>query len=175
MALNNTDGMYPLLVDLPTTARQRRLTVAVMVIVLVAFAVLVPFSGIPLVELNAFFPSLDAIVFVTDLITAVLLFSQFSVSRSLSLFALAIGYLFTAMIVIPHALTFAGAFTPAGLLGAGIQTGSWLFLFWHFGFAAALLAYTALRKQRVTNSASDTRRDLLSAARWRAYLPWYAA
>jgi len=156
MALNSTDGMYPLLVDLPTTARQQRLTVAVMAIVLVAFAVLAPFSGIPLVELNAFFPSLDAIVFVTDLITAVLLFSQFSVSRSLSLFALAIGYLFTAMIVVPHALTFAGAFTPAGLLGAGIQTGSWLFLFWHFGFAAALLAYTALRKQRVANSASDT-------------------
>ena len=42
------------------------------------------------------FPSLDAIVFVTDLVTAVLLFAQYSISRSRSLFALATGYLFTA-------------------------------------------------------------------------------
>ena len=56
-------------------------------------------------------------------------------------------YLFTAFIVVPHALTFAGAFTPAGLLGAGIQTGSWLFIFWHLGFAAGLLAYAVLREE----------------------------
>ena len=35
--------------------------------------------GRPLVELNAFFPSLDAIVFVTDLITSALLFARFSI------------------------------------------------------------------------------------------------
>jgi signal transduction histidine kinase len=78
------------------------------------------------------------------LITSVLLFAQFSISRSPSLLVLANGYLFTALIVIPHALTFSGAFSPTGLLGAGIQTGSWLFIFWHVGFAAALLAYAVL-------------------------------
>jgi signal transduction histidine kinase len=86
-------------------------------------------------------------VLVTDLITAVLLLTQFSFSRSGPLLVLAIGYLFTTLIVIPHALTFAGAFSPSGLLGAGIQTGSWLYIFWHLGFAAALLAYAALRKR----------------------------
>ena len=69
-------------------------------------------------------------------------------SRSRALFALATGYLFTAFIVVPHALTFAGAFTQAGLLGAGIQTGSWLFIFWHIGFAAGLLAYAGLREEK---------------------------
>ena len=63
-----------------------------------------------------------------------------------ALLALACGYLFTALIVIPHALTFAGAFSPHGLLGAGLQTGSWLFIFWHIGFAAALLAYGVLKR-----------------------------
>ena len=91
-----------------------------------------------LAELNAFFPSLDAIVFVSDLITATLLYAQFSISRSRALLALATGYLFTALIVIPHALTFAGAFSPIGLLGANIETGSWLFIFWHIGFSVAL-------------------------------------
>ena len=133
--------------DLPPTRSQTRWALAVTAIVLAGFAAVVPIAGRPMVELNAFFPSLDAIVFVTDLVTAVLLYAQFSVSRSRALFALATGYLFTALVVIPHALTFAGAFSPTGLLGANIQTGSWLFIFWHIGFAAALLAYAVLREE----------------------------
>ena len=119
---------------------------------LAGFAAVVPVATHPLVELNALFPSLDAIVFVSDLVTAVLLYTQFSVSRSRALLALATGYLFTAFIVIPHALTFAGAFSPTGLLGANIQTGSWLFIFWHIGFGAALLAYAVLREARLAGS-----------------------
>ena len=132
--------------ELTPTARQNWSAVALMGFVLVVFGALVPVATAPAAQLNALFPSLDAIVLITDLITAVLLFSQFSISRSPSLVALAGGYLFTALIVIPHALTFAGAFSPSGLLHANNQTGSWLFIFWHFGFAAALLAYAILRK-----------------------------
>ena len=96
--------------DLPPTPVQTRRALAVTAVVLAAFAAVVPIAGRPLAELNAFFPSLDAIVFVSDLITATLLYAQFSISRSRALLALATGYLFTALIVIPHALTFAGAF-----------------------------------------------------------------
>ena len=114
----------------------------------VAFALVAPFSRRQAAALNAFFPSLDAIVLVTDLITAVLLYAQFSISRSRSSLILASGYFFTALIVIPHALTFSGAFSPTGLFGAGLQTGSWLFIFWHIGFAAALLAYAISKDMR---------------------------
>ena len=133
--------------ELPPTTRQIWSAVALIGFVLVVFGALVPAAAKPAAQLNAFFPSLDAVVLITDLITAVLLFTQFSISRSPSLLALAGGYLFTALIVIPHALTFAGAFSPTGLLGANNQTGSWLFIFWHFGFGAALLAYAILRKR----------------------------
>ena len=57
---------------------------------------------------------------------------------------LASGYLFSALIVIPHALTFPGAFSPSGLLGAGLQTTAWLYWFWHIGFPASLLLYACL-------------------------------
>ena len=147
MARSETDGADTWLGGLPPTSRQSWSAVAVAAVALVAFGAVAPFAGRPLAELNAFFPSLDAIVFVTDLITSVLLFAQFSISRSRALLVLANGYLFTALIVIPHALTFSGAFSPTGLLGAGIQTGSWLFIFWHVGFAAALLAYAVLGKK----------------------------
>jgi signal transduction histidine kinase len=148
MALGETDGADTWLVDLPPTARQSRLVAAVAAAAIIAFGAVIPFAGRPLVQFNALFPSLDAIVFIIDLITSVLLFAQFSISRSRLLLVLANGYLFTALIVIPHALTFAGAFSPTGLLGANIQTGSWLFIFWHLGFAVSLLVYALLRGEK---------------------------
>jgi signal transduction histidine kinase len=155
VAKSEIDGTSTWLAELPPTARQSRSTIAVAAVALVAFGAVAPFAGRPLAELNIFFPSLDAIVFVTDLVTSVLLFAQFSISRSRSLFVLASGYLFTALIVIPHALTFAGAFSRDGLLDANIQTGSWLFIFWHVGFAAALLAYAVLRDEKPEKPISD--------------------
>jgi signal transduction histidine kinase len=139
-----SDRSAPWPSDLPPTAFQTWFAIAVAAVALVAFIAIAPFAGMPLRSLNIFFPLLDAIVFVTDLITAVLLFSQFSIAGSRPLLALASGYFFSAIIVVPHALTFSGAFSATGLLGANIQTGSWLFIFWHIGFAAALMAYALL-------------------------------
>jgi Membrane-associated sensor, integral membrane domain len=143
---NEEDDAELWLVDLKPTARQNWSAIAVAAVVVIGFVIAAPFARKPLAELNAFFPSLDAIVFVTDLITAVLLYALFSISHSRALLALASGYLFTALIVVPHALTFAGAFSATGLFNAGIQTGSYLFIFWHIGFGLALLWYAILRK-----------------------------
>jgi signal transduction histidine kinase len=146
MSADQTGGIW--LTELPPTRGHNRAVIIVVIAMVIGFAAVAPISGRPQVELNALFPSLDAIVFVTDLVTAALLFGQFHISRSRAVLALAVGYLFTALIVVPHALTFAGALTPSGLLGANIQTGSWLFIFWHLGFSAALLVYAMLRHQR---------------------------
>ena len=145
------------LLDLPPTPRQERWALAVAAVSLAGFAAIVPIADRPLTELNECFPVLDTIVFVSDLVTAVLLYAQFSISRLRALLALAAGYLFTALIVIPHALTFAGAFSPTGLLGANIQTGSWLFIFWHIGFSAGLLAYAVLREEWLATHVSQVR------------------
>jgi len=147
---------YQWLAEVPPTPRQSWSALFVAAAALVGFGFTAPFSGRPLGELNALFPSLDAIVFVTELITAALLFAQFSIHGSRALFALASGYLFTALIVIPHALTFKGAFSPTGLLGAGDQTGSWLFIFWHVGFGVGLLTYALLRKRDRSDPVSET-------------------
>ena len=144
---NETNAGSTWVLDLQPSRQQTFAAFAVAGFALAGFLIVLPFAGKPFVRLNAFFPSLDAIVFVTDFVTAVLLFTQFSISRARSLLALASGYLFTALIVIPHALTFSGAFSSNGLLGANIQTGSWLFIFWHLGFGTGLLAYALLREK----------------------------
>ena len=78
-----------------------------------------------------------AVMLITELVTAILLYTQFAILRSRAILVLASGYLFTALIVMAYTLTFPRAFAPAGLLGAGLQTAGWLHIIWHFVFPAS--------------------------------------
>jgi signal transduction histidine kinase len=125
---------------------QRRLALAVVLILLVAFFIMVgPLSTIQLARIDAFVPVYATAIFVNDAIVAVLLFAQFSILRSRALLVIASGYLFTALAVIPWMLTFPGVFAPGGLLGAGPQSTSWLYILWHAGFPVFVIAYALLK------------------------------
>jgi len=131
--------------DLTATSRQRRLVWGIAALQLLAFAIVVPFAATPWRRYDAFIPAMEGIIFVNDLITAILLFAQYALRPSYAILILASGYLFTALIVIPHALTYPFAFAPTGLLGAGLQSTTWLYNFWHLGAPAAILAYACLK------------------------------
>ena len=136
------------LLNLPPTRQQTRLAVAVAACQLAIIALLVPFAGVPLGQMNGFIPVVEGIVFVTDLVTSVLLFSQFATHRLNALLVLACGYLSSALIIIPHALSFPDAFSPIRLPGAGLQTTPWLYWFWHVPFVTALLGYGVMRSEK---------------------------
>ncbi len=138
------------LINLQPTSSQNRSALVAVSLVFIAVAGVAPFAATPLPRFSAFIPFLNATILVTDLITAILLFAQFSISRSRALLVLGGGYLFSALIVIPHALTFPGAFSPTGLLGAGLQTTAWLYIAWHLGFPVALLIYAFLKDEERT-------------------------
>jgi diguanylate cyclase (GGDEF)-like protein len=110
----------------------------------VIFFLLLPFATRPLAHIPAFIPAYESALVVGDLITAVMLFGQFSIFRSRALFALASGYLFTALIAISHMLSFPDVFSSGGLLGSGPQTTIWLYMFWHGGFPLFVLLYARL-------------------------------
>src|SRR5208282_4321071 len=112
--------------NLPPSQRQIRLALGIVVVLLVAFGVTAPFINTQLPSVNATIPALETAILINDLITSALLISQFLITRRWALLVLASGYLFTALIVIPHALIFPGAFTPTGLLHAGLQSSAWL-------------------------------------------------
>ena len=130
------------------TRRERQLALVVVAMVLVAFVTVAPFADIPLLHLDSFIPSVQVIVSITSIITAILLFGQFWTVASRGVLVLAGGYLFVALIVVSHVLTFPGAFSPTGLLGAGPQTAGWLYLCWHFGFAVSVVGYVLLKDVR---------------------------
>jgi PAS domain S-box-containing protein len=139
------DDRGTFLSTVPATKRDRAAALVVVGISSVLFACALPFASVPLTPIPAFVASYQSALAVNDLITAVLLFSQFCILRSRALLLLASGYLFTAAAAQVHALTFPGLFAPAGLLNAGPQTTVWLFMIWHGGFPLLVLGYALLK------------------------------
>jgi signal transduction histidine kinase len=134
-----------LLANLPPSQTHVRLALAVIAVLLIAFAVTLPFRDILLPRVAPSVAILQTAITINDLITAVLLYAQFSIVRQRGLLILASGYLYSALIVIPYSLTFPGVYAPTGLLGAGLQTTSWLYWCWHLGLPFAVIAYAMLK------------------------------
>ena len=153
---------------LPPARGERRLALAVVTISFLAFLVAALFAKLPLAPVTAFIPAYEAALVINDLITAVLLVGQAAILRSRALLALACGYLFTALMVVPHALTFPGLFSPTGLLGAGPQSTAWLYMGWHAGFPLLVIAYAVLKRR-------DREDGPLAGTLWRTILGTVAA
>jgi two-component system sensor histidine kinase/response regulator len=141
------DGLSNALATARATPGQRRVALAIAVASLLIFVAIAPFVRTSLPRMPAFIPAYQVALFFIDLITAVLLIDQFLRLRSTGLLFLAAGYLFDALIIVPHTLTFPGAFSPTGFLRAGPQTTAWLYVFWHGGFPLFVIAYAMLRKE----------------------------
>jgi len=139
------EGQGLVLTNLSPSPAQRRLALGIVLVLLVVFIAAAPFATLPMPRIDAFVPAYATAILVNDAITAALLFAQFAIVRSGALLALANGYLLTALIVIPWALTFPGVFTRGGLLGAGLQSTAWLNAIWHGGFPLFVIAYTLLK------------------------------
>jgi signal transduction histidine kinase len=146
MAPAPTDQTAIFLSTLPAQARDRWLAAAVVIVSAAIFAAAAPFAKVPLAPIGAFIPIYESALVVTDLITAALLFGQFALLRTRGLPVLASGYLFTTFVAAAHLLTFPGAFSPTGLLGAGPQSTAWLYMFWHAGFPLLVCGYALLER-----------------------------
>jgi hypothetical protein len=126
---------------LPASSGDCKAALAAVGVSTMLFALALPYAAVPLAQIPALVASHQAALAVINLITAVLLFSQFAVLRSRALLLLASGYLLTAPISLVHVLTFPGVFAPTGLLQAGPQTSAWLYIFWHGGFPLLVIGY----------------------------------
>ena len=105
----------------PPTPRERRLAIAIIIVLIIGFSVTAPFAPTQLTQINSFVPAVEAMNFVTDLVTAGLLFSIFPLMGARAVLVLASGYLFSSLTVVPH-----------------VQTTPWLYTFWHLGFCASV-------------------------------------
>jgi signal transduction histidine kinase len=130
----------------PSPAQKRLAIGIVLGLAAALYLVLGPFGGMQLGKVHSFVAVYATAMFVTDSITAILLFAQFSILRSRAILVIASGYLFTALIIIPYTLAFPGVLAPNGVVG-GLQTTAGLYLLWHCGFPLFVIGY-ALSKER---------------------------
>jgi signal transduction histidine kinase len=145
-------------------ARERQIATAVGAALLIAFLGLLPFRDRQLPVSVAFIPIIDSTLFVNDLITAALLYAQYVVGGRRGMLTLAVGYLFSAFIIVPHLLMFPGAFTATGLLGANFQSSAWLYVFRYLGFPTAVIVYTLQKDGSVEPGDAANARGRLGAS-----------
>lgn len=145
MDVDLTDERWAFVSTKPAGRRETRWALAAVLVSAVIFLVAVPFGKTPLAQVPVFIPVYVSSLVICDLITAALLFGQFSVLRSPALWVLAGGYLFTASITLAYALIFPGLFALQGLPTAGPQTTSAMYMFWHAGFPLVVITYARLK------------------------------
>ena len=99
----------------------------VVIVLSAAFAAVMPFATVQAARVDAFLPVGQSIVLFADLLTAVFLFSQFSIQPRRALLALASGYIFSGLFAFLQTLDFPGAYSATGLLSGAPSGAAWLF------------------------------------------------
>jgi Membrane-associated sensor, integral membrane domain len=140
---------FPVVIaSMPASKQERRLAFGLIALVWLAFAVMAPFAHIPLARVDAFVPVLQTVMCIVDLITAVLLFAQYSI------LAVACGYVFSGLFAFLQTLAFPGAYSANGLIGDGVNTAAWFFVLWHASFSLSVVVYALLKGADETASVS---------------------
>jgi diguanylate cyclase (GGDEF)-like protein len=154
-------GSPPFLSTVSAGPGERRVALAFLLLSIAIFLAIAPFATMPLAPMPGFIAIYETALVITNLVTAVFLFTQFDAGQSRAIPVLAGGYLFTACLAIAHALSFPGLFSPSGLLGAGLQTTAWLYMFWHAGFPIFVIAYAAIDRRPLKGKQSVVRNSFV--------------
>ncbi len=123
------------------SAGERRLALALIALLFIIFMMMAPFASVPLPRVDAFIPVLQAVLCLAELITAILLFAQYSIQPQPGLLALASGYIFSGLFAFLQTLAFPGAYAPTGLFGDPLKSAPYLFCLWHIAFPMAVIVY----------------------------------
>jgi signal transduction histidine kinase len=150
----------------PASVEAQRWALATCIALFVAFGALVPFARVSLPRVEAFIPIHDSTLALSNLVTAGLLLVGFSRSRLRAVLVLATGYLFAALMALPHMAAFPGLFSSNGLLGSGPQTSAWLNVFRQGVLPLVVIGYAVLKGHvtKTVQSPSDPPAQVVPAA-----------
>jgi signal transduction histidine kinase len=167
---------FPVVIaNIPASAAERRVAFALIVFLFIIFGLAAPFARVPLPRVDAFIPVIQTVVCVAELVTAILLFAQYSIQPQLGLLALASGYIFSGLFAFLQTLAFPGAYAPNGLIGDPLSSAPYLFCLWHLALPTAILVH-ALSTDTSASTGNSTRITIgitvVSASAVTAILTW---
>jgi signal transduction histidine kinase len=133
---------FPVVIaNMPASAAERRVAFALIAFLFIIFVMVAPFARVPLPPVYVFIPVIQTVVCVAELVTAILLFAQYSIQPQLGLLALASGYIFSGLFAFLQTLAFPGAYAPNGLIGNPLISTVYFFDLWHLALPTAVLVY----------------------------------
>ena len=141
----------------PITARDRNIALATIVALAILDAIVIPFAGVHLHRVDPFIPVLQTVMCTVDLLTATLLFAQYSIQPLRAIIPVASGYVFSGLFAFIQTLAFPGAYSPTGVIGDGLNSASWFFVLWHTTFPLALIVYVFTKDSGARLSKGSTR------------------
>src|SRR5829696_8436617 len=137
-----TRSDFPLVIaNVAASPRVHRIALGLIVLLLVVSVAISPFANMQLVRVDVFIPVIQSVMCFADLLTAMLLFAQYSIQPQRAMLALGSAYLTSGVFAFLQTLAFPGAYAPAGIMGGGPDTASWLFVLWHTTFPIAVFVY----------------------------------
>ena len=168
----------PMVVALmPYTPRHRAMALGIVVGMLAVWVPLLPFESLQIGRLDSFIPVVQTVLSAADLLTATLLFAQYSVQPHPALLLVGSGYICAGTFAFLQALSFPGSYSPNGLIGDVYNTPAWFFVLWYTTFPLSILAY-ALFKDRGTLSRRAPKLNITITLSWLAatigLLSWLA-
>ncbi len=144
---------------MPYTPRHQAVAVGVVAVILIVSALLAPFVSLQVGKVDSFLPAVQTVLSAADLLTATLLFAQYSVQPHRALLAVASGYIFAGSFAFLQTLSFPGSYAPNGLIGDVYNTPAWFFVLWYTTFPLSMLFY-ALLKDKAKISRGSTSADI---------------
>jgi hypothetical protein len=141
----------------PISTRDRNIALATIVALAILNVIVIPFAGVHLPRVGPFIPVLQTVMCAVDLLTATLLFAQYSIQPLRAIIPVASGYVFSGLFAFIQTLAFPGAYSPTGVIGDGLNSASWFFVLWHTTFPLALIVYVFTKDSGARLSKGSTR------------------
>jgi hypothetical protein len=141
------DPLPAVIAAMPISARERGIAFSVIIVLAVIDVMVAPFANVRLARVDGFIPAVQTVMCFIDLLTATLLFTQYSIYPARAVLAVASGYVFSGLFAFIQTLAFPGVYSSTGLIGDGLNSAAWIFALWHTTFPLALIVY-ALSKDR---------------------------
>ena len=133
---------FPVVIaNTPASAAEWRVALALIVFLFVIFGMVAPFARVPLPRVDAFIPVIQTVVCIAELMTAILLFAQYSIQPQRGLLALGSGYILSGLFAFLQTLAFPGAYAPNVLIGDPLVSAVYLFCLWHVALPTAVIVY----------------------------------
>ena len=139
----HSDEPY-LLNSAPPNRTQNKIALAMVLVMTIVVVAATPAARYSLSGTEALLPAYAAARLLVELMTAALLIAHFATHPFPAILTLANGYLFSALLVVPWALTFPGVLDALGLASAD-QSTAYIAAIRRIGFPLFVLAYLARR------------------------------